>query len=101
MRTKTLYHGTKASAEEVMNNPRMQQSANGYGLYLTDSVHVARAYGDVVAFEVPWDFEVDTMRPMTHTPFNAVELVINTQATWVKFMKSLEDVYPEPNATPF
>jgi len=101
MRTKTFYHGTKASVDEVMNNPMMKQGANGYGLYLTDNIHVARSYGSVIAFEVPWDFEVDTMRPMTHTQFKAVELVINTQATWVKFMKSLEDVYPEPYATPF
>lgn len=103
MRTKTLYHGTKHSVNEVMNNPRMSRAANGYGLYLTDNIYVARAYGEVIAFEVPFDFEVDIMRPMELEGIGegAIELVINSQATWVKFMKSLEDVYPEPYATPF
>lgn len=101
MLTKLLYHGTKHDVDTVMNDPRMTHSPNGYGLYLTDNIHVARSYGDVIAFEVPYDFEVDTMRPMSHTSFKAVELVINTQATWVKFMRTMEDCYPEPYATPF
>jgi len=105
MLTKTLYHGTKHDVDEVMNNPRMGHSANGYGLYLTDNITIACMYGSVIAFEVPYDFEVDVMRPMDLGEdignHNATELVINTQATWVKFMKTMEDVYPEPYATPF
>ena len=101
MKTKTLYHGTKGLINEVMNNPKMKQAANGFGLYLTNNIHVARAYGDVIAFEVPYDFEVDVMRPMESQFNGTIEYVINTQATWVKFMKTLEDVYPEPYATPF
>ena len=102
MRTKLLYHVTKSKdIESVMNNPALKHGANGYGLYLTNNIHVARAYGEVIAFEVPHDFEVDVMRPMVGVFNGTVELVINTQATWVKFMKCLEDVYPEPYATPF
>lgn len=79
----------------------MKQSANGYGLYLTNNIHVARAYGEVIAFVVPFDFEVDVMRPMVGVFNGTVELVINTQATYVEFMRTMEDAYPEPFATPF
>lgn len=105
MLTKTLYHGTKGDIDVVMSNPRMSRGANGYGLYLTTNKMLACHYGDVIAFEVPYDFEVDKMRVLEEyvdTRFEGeLEYVINSQATWVKFMKCLEDVYPEPYATPF
>ena len=99
--TRTFYHGTKHDVEEVMNNPMMKPSANGYGLYLTESLQAARAYGDVIAFVLPIGFEFDVIRKMEHMAWNAHEFVINDQATWVKFMKTMEDCYPEPYATPF
>jgi len=106
MRTKLLYHGTKSKdIESVMNKPLMKPSANGYGLYLTTSKELASAYGEVIAFVVPYDFEVDTMRLIEgyeDTKWEgAIEYVINTQATWVKFMRALEDVYHETNVIPF
>ena len=94
MRTKTLYHGTKFDARTVMNNPLMKGAANGHGLYLTDSKDLAYAYGEVVAFIVPWDFEPDIMRMVKVDIYiKGVEYVINNQATYVKFLKSIEDAY--------
>ena len=105
IRTKVLYHGTKHDEEEVMNNPQMMPSANGYGFYLTTNIMLASSYGEVIAYVVPWDFEVDMMRVMEEyvdTRFEGeLEYVINSQATMVKFLKTMEDAYLEPYATPF
>ncbi len=84
-----LYHGTKGDVNEVVDNPMMKQSANGYGLYLTTSLAVALAYGKAIAYLVPRTFEVDTMRPMEN--MDAIEYVISTQKTYVEFLKTMED----------
>jgi len=105
IKTKVLYHGTKAEASVVMNKPLMKPAANGFGFYLTSNIMLASSYGNVVAYEVPYDFEVDTMRvmeEMVDTKFEGeLEYVINNQATMVRFLRTMEDAWLEPYATPF
>jgi len=84
-----LYHGTKGDIDVVIDNPLMKQAANGYGLYLTTMLSVAMLYGNVIAYLVPYDFEVDTIRPMENV--KAMEYIINTQHTYVEFIRSMED----------
>ena len=84
-----LYHGTKGDVNDVIDNPLMKQAANGYGLYLTTMLSVAMLYGNVIAYLVPYDFEVDTIRPMENV--KAMEYIINTQHTYVEFIRSMED----------
>ena len=106
MLTKTLYHGTKIrNIQSVLNKPMMKHNLNGFGLYLTTSKELASTYGEVIAFEVPMSFEVDVMRVMegyVDTRHEGeLEYIINTQATYVEFMRTMEDAYVVPNVIPF
>ena len=52
MRSITLYHGTNYPTE-VLNNAKLNNSHNGLGFYMTDSLELAMKYGlKVVKFEV-------------------------------------------------
>tara|TARA_R110002012_G_scaffold186597_5_gene353318 strand:+ start:1206 stop:1481 length:276 start_codon:yes stop_codon:yes gene_type:complete len=71
-----LYHGTKALASKVAEWPKASKAANGLGFYLTNNIEIAKAYGNVIEYEVEVDWKCSLMRTIEVFGNKGIEYVL-------------------------
>ena len=87
-----LYHGTNSNINNVIDSPKLTQSLNGLGFYLTNDIEVAKKYGrniiayDITGFDLPMTIRpidlsyLDGLSTYEECVKGGIEYVVTTQS---------------------